>query len=101
MLSVGDVAEAGTNPAANTRRPHTKGEITMSKIIAFVSVALDRVMQAPGRLHEDPRGDFTYGGWAARYANSTQKYLASTTLTEPLPWSNSTLSRHDTTAGPR
>jgi hypothetical protein len=72
MLSASEVAEAGTKRGASTRRPHTKGEITMSKITAFVSVTLDGVMQAP-----------------------------STTLTEPLPWSNSTLSRHDTTVGPR
>ena len=111
----------------------------MSKITAFVSVTLDGVMQAPGRPDEDPRGDFTYGGWAAPYAdevmgsvaaegmattggillgrrtyedfhsywpeqndspftevlNNTQKYVASTTLTEPLPWSNSTLLKGD------
>jgi dihydrofolate reductase len=107
----------------------------MSKIIAFVSVTLDGVMQAPGRPDEDRRGDFVHGGWAAPYAdevmgqvagegmastgglllgrrtyqdfygywprqtdnpftdvlNHTQKYVVSTTLTEPLPWSNSTL----------
>lgn len=107
----------------------------MSKLVAFISVTLDGVMQAPGGAQEDPRGGFAYGGWAAPYAdesmmakaqegmantrallfgrftyeafysywphqrdnpftevlNKTQKYVASTTLTEPLSWMNSTL----------
>src|ERR1700694_3652903 len=108
----------------------------MSKIVAFTSVTLDGVMQAPGRPDEDRRGGFEHGGWAIPYAdsvmgtvsaesgassgallfgrrtyedfygvwpkrtddnpftavlNNTQKYVASTTLREPLPWSNSTL----------
>jgi dihydrofolate reductase len=94
-------------------------------------------MQAPGRLDEDRRGGFEYGGWGAPYAamssvsggslsdvgallfgrrtyedfygywpnqtnnpytevlNNTQKYVASTTLKEPLAWSNSTLLKGD------
>jgi dihydrofolate reductase len=111
----------------------------MSRIVAFESVTLDGVMQAPGRPDEDTRDGFQHGGWAAPYAdpvmgeeaargmaqtggillgrrtyedfysfwpkqtdnpftdalNKTQKYVASTTLEEPLPWSNSTLLRGD------
>jgi dihydrofolate reductase len=107
----------------------------MRRIVAFESVTLDGVMQAPGRPDEDTRGGFVHGGWAMPYAdeviiglagedasttdailfgrrtyedffgfwpnqgdnpftetlNATQKYVVSTTLREPLPWSNSTL----------
>ena len=109
----------------------------MSKIVVFVSLTLDGVMQAPGRPDEDRRDGFEHGGWAAPYAtmeaaeesaaytgalllgrrtyedfytvwpnrtdnnpftevlNNTQKYVASTTLEEPLPWINSTLLKGD------
>lgn len=107
----------------------------MSKVVVFMNLTLDGVMQAPGRPDEDRRGGFEYGGWAAPYAamssggesrdngalllgrrtyedfysvwpnrtdspftailNNTQKYVASTTLAEPLVWSNSTLLKGD------
>ncbi len=108
----------------------------MSKVVAFVNLTLDGVMQAPGRPDEDRRGGFEHGGWAAPYAamasargdmtntgglllgrqtyenfyaywpnqtnnpytevlNNAQKYVASTTLSEPLPWRNSTLLKGD------
>lgn len=115
----------------------------MSKIVAFTSLTLDGVMQAPGRPDEDRRGGFEHGGWAIPYAdsvlgtisgesmastgallfgrrtyedfcavwpkrtddnpftavlNNTQKYVASTTLKEPLPWVNSTLLKGDAAA---
>jgi dihydrofolate reductase len=107
----------------------------MGDVVAFESVTLDGVMQAPGRPDEDRRGGFEHGGWAAPYADEqsarlagegmgstmglllgrrtyedfygfwpnqkdnpfteildrTTKYVASRTLTEPLPWQNSTL----------
>ena len=107
----------------------------MSKVVAFTSLTLDGVTQAPGRPDEDRRGGFEHGGWATPYAdavqgslagesmahtgallfgrrtyedfyrywpnrtdnpftavlNNSRKYVASTTLREPLPWSNSTL----------
>jgi dihydrofolate reductase len=113
----------------------------MKKIVAFINLTLDGVMQAPGRPDEDRRGGFTHGGWAMPYAdpavgkaaqesmgstggillgrrtyedfygfwpkqkdnpftavlNDTPKYVASTTLKEPLPWSNSTLLKGDAT----
>ena len=111
----------------------------MRKIVVFMSVTLDGVMQAPGRPDEDVRGGFKHGGWAMPYSdpeqgkavgesmattggillgrrtyedfygfwphqtdnpftdvlNNTQKFVASTTLKEPLPWSNSTLLKGD------
>jgi dihydrofolate reductase len=112
----------------------------MSKIVAFTSLTLDGVMQAPGRPDEDRRGGFEHGGWATPYSdsvmgsvagasgasaggllfgrrtyedfygvwpkrtddnpftavlNNTQKYVASRTLKEPLPWINSTLLKGD------
>jgi dihydrofolate reductase len=111
----------------------------MKKIVVFMNLTLDGVMQAPGRPDEDRRGGFEYGGWATPYAdpgigkaagesmattgallfgrrtyedfysvwpnrtdnpftavlNNTQKYVASTTLKEPLPWMNSTLLKGD------
>ena len=108
----------------------------MSRVVAFTSLTLDGVMQAPARPDEDTRGGFEHGGWATPYPdpvmasvsaesgssagallfgrrtyedfyavwpkrtdgnpftpvlNNTQKYVASTTLKEPLPWMNSTL----------
>jgi dihydrofolate reductase len=112
----------------------------MSKVVLFLSLSLDGVMQAPGRPDEDRRGGFMYGGWATPYAdpvmgsvaaegmarganllfgrrtyedfaaiwpsmpepnpftavlNNSQKYVASTTLKEPLSWNNSTLLKGD------
>ncbi|HZM82283.1 MAG TPA: dihydrofolate reductase family protein [Candidatus Limnocylindrales bacterium] len=42
----------------------------MSKIVAFESVTLDGVMQAPGRPDEDTRDGFTHGGWAVPYTDA-------------------------------
>jgi dihydrofolate reductase len=108
----------------------------MVKVVVFVNLTLDGVMQAPGRPDEDRRDGFEHGGWAAPYAtmeaaeesmshsgalllgrrtyedfytvwpnrtdnpftevlDNTQKYVASTTLEEPLPWINSTLLKGD------
>jgi len=112
----------------------------MSKVVVFMNLTLDGVMQAPGRPDEDRRGGFEYGGWAIPYAdpemgkvaaesmattgalvfgrrtyedfysvwpnrtddnpfttvlNNARKYVASTTLEEPLPWANSKLLQGD------
>src|SRR5437762_124490 len=108
----------------------------MGKVIAFINVSLDGVMQAPARPDEDSRGGVTHGGWGAPYAamassgevmgnagglllgrrtyqdfysvwpkrkespysaymDNVQKYVASRTLKEPLPWQNSTLLNGD------
>jgi dihydrofolate reductase len=111
----------------------------VSRVVVFISLTLDGVMQAPGRPDEDRRGGFAQGGWAQPYndpvmgrvaaegmasggslllgrrtyedffsfwphqtdnpftevLNNSQKYVASTTLEEPLAWSNSTLMKGD------
>ena len=41
----------------------------MTRIVAFESVTIDGVMQAPGRSDEDTRDGFEHGGWAAPYAD--------------------------------
>ena len=41
----------------------------MGNVIVMNSVALDGVMQAPGRADEDTRDGFGYGGWAVPYAD--------------------------------
>jgi dihydrofolate reductase len=107
----------------------------MTRIVAFESLTLDGVMQAPGRPDEDRRDGFEHGGWAVPYSDpvigqaaqegmgntggllfgrrtyedfhgfwpkqtgnpftevldNSLKYVASTTLKEPLPWKNSRL----------
>jgi dihydrofolate reductase len=111
----------------------------MRRLIVFMSLTLDGVIQAPARADEDVRGGFVHGGWALPYAdpimgqaaaesgattgaivlgrrtyedfyavwphrkdnpytevlNNTLKYVASTTLKEPLPWMNSKLLEGD------
>lgn len=39
----------------------------MGQIVVTESLTLDGVMQAPGRIDEDPRGGFGHGGWAGAY----------------------------------
>ena len=109
----------------------------MPRIVAFIHLTLDGVMQAPARPDEDTRDGFRRGGWANGYddpvmakavgesmgstgaillgrrtyedfynvwpkradnqftpvLNNALKYVASRTLTEPLPWMNSKLLR--------
>src|SRR5256714_13761206 len=108
----------------------------MSKVVVFMNLTLDGVMQAPARPDEDTRGGFEHGGWVMPYGameaaeeskaysgalllgrrtyedfypvwpnrtdnpftavlNNAQKYVASTTLSEPRPWSSSTLLKGD------
>ena len=45
----------------------------MAKIVAFESITLDGVMQAPGRPDEDTRDGFAHGGWAAPYSDTPEQ----------------------------
>lgn len=39
------------------------------RIVVFMNVSLDGVIQAPGRPDEDVRGGFKHGGWSGPYAD--------------------------------
>src|SRR5215212_191362 len=43
----------------------------MRKIVVFMMVSLDGVMQAPGGPDEDTSGNFKYGGWTVPYADES------------------------------
>ena len=43
----------------------------MRKIVVFMMVTLDGVMQAPGGPDEDTSGGFKYGGWTAPYGDES------------------------------
>lgn len=43
----------------------------MRKIVVFMMVTLDGVMQAPGGPEEDTSGGFQYGGWTAPYTDES------------------------------
>jgi dihydrofolate reductase len=45
-------------------------EDRMRRLIVFMSLTLDGVIQAPARADEDVRGGFAHGGWALPYADA-------------------------------
>lgn len=48
----------------------------MSKIVAFIHLTLDGVMQGPGRPDEDCRDGFQHSGWAVPYNDGVSKTVA-------------------------
>jgi dihydrofolate reductase len=52
----------------------------VGKVVAFESVTLDGVMQAPGRPDEDTREGFRHGGWAAPYADPAMGKVAAESM---------------------
>ncbi len=55
----------------------------MRKIIANLNLTLDGVAQSPGRLDEDMRGGFPYGGWGAGYFDPVAAEVAAEGMREP------------------
>src|SRR5258708_35813620 len=54
----------------------------MRKVVVFMNLTLDGVMQAPVRPDEDTRGGFEHGGWAMPYADQEMgKVAAESTAT--------------------
>jgi len=52
----------------------------MPRIVVFMNLSLDGVMQAPGRPDEDVRGGFAYGGWAIPYADAAMGKVAAESM---------------------
>jgi len=52
----------------------------MGKVVLYVSVSLDGVMQGPGRPNEDRRGGFTHGGWGIPYADPVLMNVAGSSM---------------------
>src|SRR5438093_3483428 len=75
----------------------------MRKVIVQAWMTLDAVVQAPGARDQDRSGGFEHGGESApeeekalaEPLNAKPKYVASTTMTEPLEWQNSALLKGD------
>ncbi|MBI5644524.1 dihydrofolate reductase [Candidatus Kaiserbacteria bacterium] len=55
----------------------------MRKIVVFMMLTLDGVMQAPGGRDEDTSGDFTYGGWTVPYADESMGKILQRELSVP------------------
>jgi dihydrofolate reductase len=55
----------------------------VGKVMVFISVTLDGVMQAPGRPDEDRRGGFEHGGWAVPYGDEVMAGVAGEGMANP------------------
>jgi dihydrofolate reductase len=55
----------------------------MRKIVVFMMISLDGVMQAPGGPEEDTSGGFKYGGWTAPYSDEAMGDIISKELSVP------------------
>ncbi len=55
----------------------------MRKIVVFMMVTLDGVMQAPGGPEEDTSGGFKYGGWTAPYTDESFGKILEKELSAP------------------
>lgn len=55
----------------------------MRKIVVFMMVSLDGVMQAPGGPEEDTSGGFKYGGWTVPYSDEAMGDIINKELSAP------------------
>ena len=55
----------------------------MRKIVVFMMVSLDGVMQAPGGPEEDTSGGFKYGGWTVPYSDEAMGDIINKELSVP------------------
>jgi len=55
----------------------------MRKIVVFMMVSLDGVMQAPGGPEEDTSGGFKYGGWTYAYSDEAMGEIITKELSMP------------------
>ena len=55
----------------------------MRKIVVFMMISLDGVMQAPGGKEEDTSGGFKYGGWTAAFSDESFGDILSKELSVP------------------
>jgi dihydrofolate reductase len=55
----------------------------MRRIVVFMMLTLDGVMQAPGGPEEDTSGGFKYGGWTAPYADESFSEIINKELSVP------------------
>ena len=53
------------------------------RVVVFMSVTLDGVIQAPARPDEDVRGGFEHGGWAVPYADEVMGKMAGDGIAKP------------------
>jgi len=53
------------------------------RVVVFMSVTLDGVIQAPARPDEDVRGGFERGGWAVPYADEVMGRMAGEGMAKP------------------
>ncbi|NEA36541.1 dihydrofolate reductase family protein [Streptomyces sp. SID13031] len=55
----------------------------MGRVVVLCNVTLDGVMQAPGRVDEDTRDGFRYGGWATPYSQDAMGRVLADDGAEP------------------
>jgi len=53
------------------------------RVVVFMSVTLDGVIQAPARPDEDVRGGFEHGGWGVPYADEAMGKAAAEGMAKP------------------
>jgi dihydrofolate reductase len=105
-LTLDGVMQAPGRPDEDTRDGFTHGGWALPYFDEVMGgSAAEGMSQLPSLLFGRRTYEDFYAVWPARtdnpfteFLNNIQKYVASTTLEEPLPWSNSTLLKGDAVA---